>query len=922
MTVASTGFRRGDTFSPALVSWVMDPEALGFLLEAIATATEVVADLETTGLDEHAYNGGPFNGGVGARVALASLTLPQPDDVGDPTTWVVPLSHPESPLLGQWRSAFRKIAEAIADNEKPLINQNVRFDARWILALTGVDLARRIVWDTMIASHLLDENSSSKLKERAPDTFGIDRWDDFDFEEPGAAEKVPLIDLGLYAARDTYWTWRLKNHQRELLYLEGDDEPETDDEIENARLGRLAVWTAMPATATLTAIEQRGIGLDRDWVHDRLNEYTSELKTKSAELASRYSEMEPEGVSWAPTSHWFIRWSEAAVRAGDLRIASLTKTGKPQWSKGVLTRQARSGSATARDLLVVRDRLKRTEFLNSWLGYTKPNGRIYAHYHDGRVVTGRLSCVAPDTLIDMPRDMTKYPLGVPISEVKPGDWVYSFDYNMELTLRQVEWVGPTKIAKTIYVTFENSEGERRVLQCTPDHLVRLYNGDWRHAAYLLKNTGRYGGGTTSTRVLGMVKRSWKNPGLNDNYLQFFPHSNSRHTPPSVNEGARYGESSGGKNTEHRWVMERVLGKKLSTKWDVNHKDGNKVNNHPSNLEYLPASEHRSNTHRDGTWGKEQPWADAFVGKTDFRAVSIEEGPTIEVWDMTVPVDHQFIANGIVVHNSSGPNMQQVTKTLRPAFIPRPGYVLIDADYSQIELRVAAFISRCYPMIEAFERGEDLHRLLASRIASKEPVDVTDQERQAGKSANFGLIYGMGAYGFREYAETTYGVSFTEEEALGIHRIYFETWDGLSQWHASTISKLHQTGQVVSPIGRVRRLPGVWDGNEKLVSYCERAGINSPVQGFASDLMQMAAASIEGLLPGSTPVRGAGLVATVHDSIVSEAPEDDWERVAREIQHRMVNIVDILPRLGCRFDVPLAADISVGTRWGLSDVGKL
>src|SRR5699024_9857126 len=95
-------------------------------------------------------------------------------------------------------------------------------------------------------------------------------------------------------------------------------------------------------------------------------------------------------------------------------------------------------------------------------------------------------------------------------------------------------------------------------------------------------------------------------------------------------------------------------------------------------------------------------------------------------------------------SSSGPNMQQVTKALRPAFVPSPGRVMVDLDYSQIELRVAAFISRSVPMMEAFRRGDDLHRLIAARVNNKAPEEVTARERQQGKAANFGLLYGMGA----------------------------------------------------------------------------------------------------------------------------------------------------------------------------------
>ena len=155
--------------------------------------------------------------------------------------------------------------------------------------------------------------------------------------------------------------------------------------------------------------------------------------------------------------------------------------------------------------------------------------------------------------------------------------------------------------------------------------------------------------------------------------------------------------------EHRWVMERVLGKRLSTKFDVNHIDGNKVNNHPSNLEYISRSQHRSQTRHDGTFGKEQHWTETHMGKTDWRVVQIQEGPVVEVWDMTIPEDHQFIANGIVVHNSN-PNIQQIPREgpVKRGIIAPTGYKIVTADYSQVELRVMAVLSGDKEMQSRFQ----------------------------------------------------------------------------------------------------------------------------------------------------------------------------------------------------------------------------
>lgn len=484
--------------------------------------------------------------------------------------------------------------------------------------------------------------------------------------------------------------------------------------------------------------------------------------------------------------------------------------------------------------------------------------------------------------------------------MRAGDWVYAFDHRRELTLRQVKWVGQTGVKRTVVVTLRNSHGHERTLRCTPDHLVRLRSGDYRHAEKL----------RPGDRVMPMVRRGFyaddKNGG---GYFTFFPHSIARGN----------GQRGGGKNKEHRWVAERMFGKRVSTKIDVHHDNGTKTDNTPSNLMLLTMSEHRALGRGHARYGESREVPSTYCGPNDYRVVSVESGEVEPVWDMEVPEDHCFVANGIVVHNSSSdPNIQQVTRSLRPAFIPSEGNYIVELDYSQIELRVAAFISRSEPMLMAFREGQDLHTLLASQITGKAAQDVRPHERQAGKSANFGLLYGMGVDGFRNYADTVYGVSFTVEEAHTVHQTFFDTWEGIRDWHDRSIMTVNRTGQVVSPIGRIRRLPGIWGHNP---GDAERAAINSPVQGFASDMMQVAAATIEGMLPGYEPVEGASLIGTVHDSIILEVRQDGWEEIVAECQRRMTEeVVTVLrDRLNCTLDVPLVADATVSTRWGLGDI---
>lgn len=661
------------------ITWVWGKDDLKTLVKAIHESSEIVMDLETTGLDEHAEAGGDTNGGYPARIVLAALTLPSAErtaagaynwrkfDGEQPMTYLVPLSHPASPLLGSWRKVMAIIGREINRSGKPFVNANIKFDARWVFAQTGVDLSDRIEWDTTVSSQLVDTEARTRLKIRAARDFGIEEWDDFDLGTPGAAERVDLIQLGEYAARDTYYTWKIEQEHRDQMFLTGEDEPWDSDDIQMARLGKVATYVAMPTVKTLTKVEQRGFLLDVDWVHEKIKEMDAQRLQACQDILGLYgTEPAPapakDGVTTAATSKWFQGFVAQAIEAGDLRVTARTDSGNAQWNKAVLIAQQRQGSPAADALLRHRDAVKTLEFLRSWLELRDPNNVIHATYNVGFVKTGRLS-------------------------------------------------------------------------------------------------------------------------------------------------------------------------------------------------------------------------------------------------------------------SSNPNVQQISARLKPAFIPRPGHVLLDLDYSQVELRVAAFISRSKPMIEAFQRGDDLHRLLAAKMAGKKPEDVTSLERKRAKAGNFGLLYGMSPGGFQTYAATAYDVAMTLDEAQAVHSAFFEMWDGMLQWHERAKQRAYARGYVTSPIGRTQWLSDLYSKSGFKASHAERNALNSPVQGFGSDLMQMAAASIMGTLPGYPlpKVEGAHVVATVHDEICIEAPEDRWQEILVECKRRMEDVNTFLKPLDCQMDVPIVAGPSAGTRWGVHDL---
>lgn len=269
---------------------------------------------------------------------------------------------------------------------------------------------------------------------------------------------------------------------------------------------------------------------------------------------------------------------------------------------------------------------------------------------------------------------------------------------------------------------------------------------------------------------------------------------------------------------------------------------------------------------------------------------------------------------------ANPNLQQVSKPLRRAWRAGPGLVLVEADYSQIELRIASWVAPSVPMREAFVRGDDLHSLMASVINGVGIERVLPWMRQGAKAVNFGFLYGMQAQGFVNYAADVYDVAYTYDEAAAAREAYFATWDGLTEWHERVAVEAQRTGQVVSPLGRIRRVPAAMYGDDWEAGAAVRQAINSPVQSAASDLLLLAGASVAGLLRGHAAVEGVTLVGEVHDSLLLAVEERDWEQRVDAVLERMTQAVPrwLWRTLGVEVPVPLDVEAEVAEHWSASD----
>jgi len=267
-------------------------------------------------------------------------------------------------------------------------------------------------------------------------------------------------------------------------------------------------------------------------------------------------------------------------------------------------------------------------------------------------------------------------------------------------------------------------------------------------------------------------------------------------------------------------------------------------------------------------------------------------------------------------SSEDPNLQQVPREgiMRTCFGAPDGWAFVEADFSQVELRIAAMLSGDPTLRSVYLTGGDAHTKTASEVSGKAPGLLTKEERKKAKPVNFGFLYGMGSAKFTSYAFDNYGVKFSAAESEKVRNTFFETYPMLRPWHARQRRTVHRYGYVTSPIGRVRHLPNINSRDEGVRKDSERQAINSPVQSFASDLMLTAMVRLHYMLKAGE----ARIVGTVHDAILFEIRLDKLKKWLPVIKQTMED-VDVIRRwFGYDIDLPIVAEVSYGKYWGDPD----
>jgi DNA polymerase-1 len=255
-------------------------------------------------------------------------------------------------------------------------------------------------------------------------------------------------------------------------------------------------------------------------------------------------------------------------------------------------------------------------------------------------------------------------------------------------------------------------------------------------------------------------------------------------------------------------------------------------------------------------------------------------------------------------SSSNPNLQNIPirtelgREIRAAFVPREGWRLVVADYSQIELRLLAYMSHDPVLVEAFRNGEDIHTRTAAEVFAVPPLMVTPEMRRNAKAVNFGIVYGQTPFGLA----ATLGIARAEAELY--IRTYFELHKGVKKFIQETIEEVRKTGFAPTLFGRKRPIPDMHSRNPNARSFAERTAVNTPLQGTAADLIKLAMIRIDEILRREK--LETKMLLQVHDELLFESPPQEAEEVAQMVKREMENVH--------KLDVPMIVDIGIGDNW--------
>jgi DNA polymerase I len=255
-------------------------------------------------------------------------------------------------------------------------------------------------------------------------------------------------------------------------------------------------------------------------------------------------------------------------------------------------------------------------------------------------------------------------------------------------------------------------------------------------------------------------------------------------------------------------------------------------------------------------------------------------------------------------SSSDPNLQNIPirselgREIRAAFVAEKGKVLLSADYSQIELRIIAHFSRDPVLVDAFRNGEDIHARTAQEVFGVGPLGQTAEHRRAAKAINFGIIYGLSAFGLAQQ------LGIPQKEAAQFINAYFTRYKGVKQYLDNILVETRKTGVAKTLFGRIRPIPEINSPQMQLRNFAERTALNSPLQGTAADLIKLAMIAIDKRL--AKEKFASRMILQVHDELLFEAPEKERKALEKLVKEEMEGVHKLI--------VPLVVEVGVGPNW--------
>jgi DNA polymerase-1 len=262
--------------------------------------------------------------------------------------------------------------------------------------------------------------------------------------------------------------------------------------------------------------------------------------------------------------------------------------------------------------------------------------------------------------------------------------------------------------------------------------------------------------------------------------------------------------------------------------------------------------------------------------------------------------------------SSDPNLQNIPiksddgKDIRKAFVAKKGFTLISADYNQIEMRILADLADVKELKKAFKNNEDIHSLTASQVFNIDIKKVDDDKRRKAKAINFGIIYGISQYGLAKQ------INVSNHEAEEFLNSYFLRFPEIKDYMNSTIKFCRKSGYVNNIFGRRSHLNGINDKNFNVRNFQERAAINAPIQGSASEIMRLAMIRLDKKFKGLNDTKSK-ILLQIHDELIFEVPNNEIKNISRVIKDEMASVTESDLH---SFSTLLTVDVNIGDNWGI------